>query len=116
MCNVCYREMRSDVLKRHMKQHSKGNESVPATNITNNIYNNIYNNNPSVSTSDPRKGLNEKSKITKEQLRKEIMKDANEYQEKLEHEYQEKLELGKMIYKMMGEVEVPYQSLKRNKK
>ena len=91
-----------------MKQHSKGNESVPATNITNNIYNNIYNNNPSVSTSDPRKGLNEKSKITKEQLRKEIMKHANEYQEKLE--------LGKMIYKMMGEVEVPYQSLKRDKK
>ena len=33
MCNVCYREMRSDVLKRHMKQHSKKNESVPATNI-----------------------------------------------------------------------------------
>ena len=22
MCNVCYREMRSDVLKRHMKQHA----------------------------------------------------------------------------------------------
>ena len=36
------------------------------------------------------------------------MKDANEYQEKLE--------LGKIIYKMMGEVEVPYQSLKRDKK
>ena len=26
MCNVCYREMRSDVLKRHMKQHSNKNE------------------------------------------------------------------------------------------
>ena len=22
MCNICYREMRSDVLKRHMKQHA----------------------------------------------------------------------------------------------
>ena len=37
MCNVCYREMRSDVLKRHMKQHSKKNESVPATNIGSNV-------------------------------------------------------------------------------
>ena len=33
MCIVYYREMKSDVLKRHMKQHSKTNESVLATNI-----------------------------------------------------------------------------------
>ena len=47
MCNVCYREMRSDVLKRHMKQHSKRNESVSATNtsVTNN-----YNTTSGVST------------------------------------------------------------------
>ena len=45
MCNVCYKEMRSDVLKRHMKQHSKRNESVSATNIL------VTNNPPTVSTS-----------------------------------------------------------------
>ena len=33
-CKVCYREMRSDVLARHMKQHSKRNESNPVTNIS----------------------------------------------------------------------------------
>ena len=53
MCNVCYREMRSDILKRHMKQHLKKNESVPATNIL--VTNNIYNNPPSVSTFNPMK-------------------------------------------------------------
>ena len=58
MCNVCYREMRSDILKRHMKQHSKKNESVPATNIL--VTNNIYNNPPSVSTSNPMKKIKRK--------------------------------------------------------
>ena len=33
MLKVCYREMRSDVLARHMKQHSKRNETNPVTNI-----------------------------------------------------------------------------------
>ena len=45
MYNVCYREMRSDVLKRHMKKNSKKIGSVPATNIL--VTNNIYNNPPS---------------------------------------------------------------------
>ena len=39
MCKVCYREMRSDVLTRHMKQHSKRNETNPVTNKTNRAYN-----------------------------------------------------------------------------
>ena len=51
--NCCYREMRSYVLKRHMKKNSKKNESVPATNIS--VTNNIY---PlSVSNSDPIKKI-----------------------------------------------------------
>ena len=106
MCNVCYREMRSDVLKRHIKQHSKKNESVPATNILKT--NNIYNNPPSVSTSDPIKKSNKKSKINKEELRKHLIK--------VENEYQEKLELGKEIYEMLGEGVVPYQALTRDMK
>ena len=63
MCNICYRDMRIDILKRHMKQHSKKNESVPATNIL--VTNNIYNNPPSVSTSDPTKKSNEKTRSIK---------------------------------------------------
>ena len=101
MCNVCYREMRSDHLKRHMKQHSKKNESVPATNIS--VTNNIYP--PSVSTSDPR---NEESESNTEELRKQLIK--------LENEYQRKLTLGKDIYKMIGEGIASYQALPNDMK
>ena len=61
---------------------------------------------PSVSTSDPIKRLNEKSKINKEELRKYLIN--------VENEYQEKLELGKEIYQMMGEGVVSYQALTRD--
>ena len=47
MCKVCYREMRSDVLDRHMKQHLKKNESNPVTNI---YVTNNYNTTSGVST------------------------------------------------------------------
>ena len=47
MCKVCYREMRSDVLARHMKQHSMRNESSPVTNI---YVTNNYNTTSGVST------------------------------------------------------------------
>ena len=57
---------------------------------------------PSVSTSDPIKRSNEKSKINKEELRKHLIKIGNEYEEKLE--------LGKEIYEMLGEGVVPYQA------
>ena len=102
VCPVCYREMRSDVLKRHMKQHSMRNESVPATNI-------LVTNNPStVSTSDPRKRLNEESESNTEELRKQLTMLGNEYQRKLT--------LGKDIYKMIGEGIAPYQALPNDMK
>ena len=46
-CEVCYKEMRSDVKTRHMEQHSKREEPNSATNTykTNN-----YNTTPGVST------------------------------------------------------------------
>ena len=72
VCPVCYREMRSDVLKRHMKQHSKRNESVSATNIL------VTNNPPTVSTSDLRKRLNEESESNTEELRKQLIMFENE--------------------------------------
>ena len=102
VCPVCYREMRSDVLKRHMKQHSKRNESVPATNIL------VTNNPPTVSTSDLRKRLNEESESNTEELRKQLTMLGNEYQRKLT--------LGKDIYKMIGEGIAPYQALPNDMK
>ena len=59
ICNVYYRVMRSDHLKRHMKQHSEKNESVPANTIS--VTNNIYNNNPTVPTYDLTKRSNKES-------------------------------------------------------
>ena len=108
MCKVCYREMRSDVLSRHMKQHSKRNESNPVTNIS---VTNHYNTTPGVSSKrkDKENEINdEKSEINKEELRKHLIK--------LENEYQEKLEVGKEIYKMLGERVVSYQALTRDMK
>ena len=102
VCPVCYREMRSDVLKRHMKQHSKRNESVSATNIL------VTNNPPTVSTSDLRKRLNEESESNTEELRKQLTMLGNEYQRKLT--------LGKDIYKMIGEGIAPYQALPNDMK
>ena len=98
--------MRSDVLKRHMKQHSKKNESVPATNIL--VTNNIYNNPPTVSTSDPRKRSKEESESNTEELRKQLIM--------FENEYQRKLTLGKDIYKMIGEGIASYQALPNDMK
>ena len=108
LCKVCYREMRSDVLARHMKQHSKRNESKPVTSIS--VTTN-YNTASGVSTErkyEENEIKDEKSEINKEELRKHLMK--------IEKEYQEKLELGKEIYKMLGEGVVSYEALPREMK
>ena len=88
MCKVCYREMRSDVLDRHMKQHLKKNESNPVTNI---YVTNNYNTTSGVST----ERKDEENENKDEELKKHLIK--------IENEYQEKLVQGKKIYKMLGE-------------
>ena len=101
MCKVCYREMRSDVLARHMKQHSMRNESSPVTNISvTNNYNTIS------GASTERK--DEENENKDEELKKYLIK--------IENEYQEKLVQGKKIYKMLGEGVVSYQALPREMK
>ena len=75
-CNVCYREMRSDNVKRHMKQHTKKNESNPVTNIS--VTNN-YNTISGVST----ERKDEENENKDEELKKYLIKIENEYQEKL---------------------------------
>ena len=101
MCKVCYREMRSDVLARHMKQHSMRNESSPVTNIS--VTNN-YNTISGVST----ERKDEENENKDEELKKYLIK--------IENEYQEKLVQGKKIYKMLGEGVVSYQALPREMK
>ena len=100
--------MRSDHLTRHMKQHSKRNESNPVISIS--VTNN-YNSTSGVSTErkyEENEIKDEKSEINKEELRKHLIK--------IEKEYQEKLELGKEIYKMLGEGVVSYEALPREMK
>ena len=101
LCKVCYREMRSDNITRHMKQHSKRNEGNPVTSIS--VTNN-YNTTPGVSTQIGK----EDSEINKQKLRKHLIK--------LENKYQEKIFLGQKIYEMLGEGVVSYQALPREMK
>ena len=68
LCKTCYKEMRSDNLARHMKQHFKKNENNPVTNIS--VTNN-YNSRPDISTqiSKEENGIkDEKSEIKKKEL------------------------------------------------
>ena len=92
MCKVCYREMRSDVLARHMKQHSKRNESNPVTNIS--VTKN-YNTTSSV--------LADREDEVECELQTTIDEKALEIAAlKINKEYEEKVELGKALYKILN--------------
>ena len=69
-CKVCYREMRSDALARHMKQHSKRKESNPDTSIS---VTNDYNNTSGGLTGSK----NEKNENKDKDLRKYLIKIGN---------------------------------------
>ena len=101
MCKVCYKEMRSDHLNRHLKQHSEKDTNNPATNI---YVTNNYNTTSGVSTDRE----DEENENNDEELKKYLIKIGNEYQEKLIQ--------GKKIYKMLGEGVVSYQALPRDMK
>ena len=85
LCKTCYKEMRSDNLTRHMKQHSKKNKNNPVINIP--VTNNIYNAAPVAPTQRSEK----ENEIKEEGFRKKMIE--------LEEEYQKKLVQGKKIYK-----------------
>merc|ERR1712115_726186 len=101
MCNVCYKEMRSDYLTGHMKQHSKKEELDSSANTYK-----TSNNNTTSGVSTKRK--DKENEMKDEELKKHLIK--------LENEYQEKLEVGKEIYKMLHEGVVSYQALTRDMK
>ena len=91
-CKVCYREMRSDHLTRHMKQHSKRNESNPVTNIS--VTKN-YNTTSSV-LADREDEVECEPHITIDE--KALERSAL----KINKEYEEKIELGKALYKILN--------------
>ena len=93
-CKVCYREMRSDVLARHMKQHSMRNESSPVTNIS--VTNN-YNTISGVSTE--RKDEENENKDAQTTIDEKALEIAAL---KINKEYEEKVELGKALYKILN--------------
>ena len=94
MCNVCYREMRSDNVKRHMKQHTKKNESNPVTNIS--VTNN-YNTISGVSTE--RKDEENENKDAQTTIDEKALEIAAL---KINKEFEEEVELGKALYKILN--------------
>ena len=93
-CNVCYREMRSDNVKRHMKQHTKKNESNPVTNIS--VTNN-YNTISGVSTE--RKDEENENKDAQTTIDEKALEIAAL---KINKEFEEEVELGKALYKILN--------------
>ena len=93
-CNACYREMRSDNVKRHMKQHTKKNESNPVTNIS--VTNN-YNTISGVSTE--RKDEENENKDAQTTIDEKALEIAAL---KINKEFEEEVELGKALYKILN--------------
>ena len=92
MCKVCYKEMRSDHLTRHLKQHSEKDTNNPATNIygTNN-----YNTTSDV-LADKEDEVESKAQTTIDEKALEISAL------KINKKYEEKIELGKALYKILN--------------
>ena len=92
MCKVCYKEMRSDHLTRHLKQHSEKDTNNPGTNIS---MTKNYNTTSSVLADredevecEPHTTIDEKA------LERSALK--------INKEYEEKIELGKALYKILN--------------
>ena len=92
MCKVCYKEMRSDHLTRHLKQHSEKDTNNPDTNIyaTNN-----YNTTSGV-LADREDEVECEAQTTIDEKALEIAAL------KMNKKYEEKVELGKALYKILN--------------
>ena len=100
MCKVCCREMRSDVLARHMKQHSSTLQS-PAQ-ICKDIVLELVDKVVDMQSARTTKRKFEDSD-SDEDLKKEMVKDNNEYKRKIK--------LGKKVYKILGRTDIEQGSL-----
>ena len=104
-CKVCYREMRSDHLTRHMKQHSKRDESNPLTNIS--VTNNVYKSTASTQRSEEENQIKDENNLklneTKGGLKRKHDGTGEEYEAlkkclfKYKQEYEEKITLGENV-------------------
>ena len=91
-CKVCYRQMRSDVLARHMKQHSKRNESNPVTNIS--VTKNYTTTSSVLADREDEVECEPQTTIDEKALERTALK--------INKEYEEKVELGKALYKILN--------------
>ena len=92
LCKVCYKEMRSDVLARHLKQHSEKDTNNPATNIS--VTKN-YNTTSSV-LADREDEVECEAQTTIDEKALEIAAL------KINKEYEEEVKLGKALYKILN--------------
>ena len=99
LCKVCYKSMRSNNLTRHMKQHSKRDESNPLTNIS--VTNNVYKSTASTQRSEEENQIKDENNLklneTKGGLKRKHDGTGEEYEAlkkcliKYKQEYEEKI-------------------------
>ena len=116
--------MRSNNLTRHLKQHSKRDESNPLTNIS--VTNNVYKSTASTQRSEEENQIKDENNLklneTKGGLKRKHDGTGEEYEAlkkclfKYKQEYEEKITLGENVYMILGEGEVPEDSLPREMK
>ena len=94
-CKVCYREMRSDNLTRHMKQHSSVQQTKGE--ICKDTLLDRSNKVEDMQSARTTKRKFEDSD-SDEDLKKEMVKDNNEYKRKIK--------LGKKVYKILGRTDI----------
>ena len=92
MCEVCYKEMRSDHLNRHLKQHSEKDTNNPATNIS--VTNNYNTTSDVLADREDEVECEPHTSIDEKALERSALK--------INKEYEEKIELGKALYKILN--------------
>ena len=107
-----------------MKQHSKRDESNPLTNIS--VTNNVYKSTVSTQRSEEENQIKDENNLklneTKGGLKRKHDGTGEEYEAlkkclfKYKQEYEEKITLGENVYMILGEGEVPEDSLPREMK
>ena len=99
-CNVCYKEMRSDHLIRHMKQHSSALQST--TQICKDIVLELVDKVVDMQSAHTTKRKLEDND-SDEDLEKEMIRNNIEYKRKIT--------LGKKVYKILGRTDIEQESL-----
>ena len=104
-CKVCYKEMRSDHLIRHMKQHPSALQTTEE--ICKDIMLEQVDKVVDMQSAPCTKRKFEDND-SNEDLKKEMVKDNNEYKRKIK--------LGKEVYKILGETDIEQGSLALDRK